>query len=146
MTTPRTHLLPPHLARRRIHEPDTFSQRAADVVSQFSGSWRFLGLHAVWFTACIATNGAGHDRYPYQLLTLAVSLEAIALSSIVLLSQQRAAVRDRARDELEASEVHISMEELRTVRAISEAQNAVLAGQDAVLAILRAHFEPPEAP
>ena len=64
--------------------------RVADTLTTFSGSWLFVGLHAVWwalwFGLALDLNG----------LTLAVSLEAILLSTVILMSQNRAAERDHA--------------------------------------------------
>ena len=48
---------------------------------------RFVYLHALWFTCWIAL---GVEAYPYGLLTMIVSLEAIFLSTFVMISQNRA--------------------------------------------------------
>src|SRR5262245_31474533 len=48
---------------------------------------RFVYLHVIWFTAWIAL---GVEAYPYGLLTMIVSLEAIFLSTFVMISQNRA--------------------------------------------------------
>jgi uncharacterized membrane protein len=61
--------------------------RIADRITAFSGSMRFVYLHAIWFAAWI---GFGVESYPYGLLTMIVSLEAIFLSTFVLISQNRA--------------------------------------------------------
>jgi uncharacterized membrane protein len=80
--------------------------RIADWVSWFSGSMSFLGIHGVWFIIWILINtGAigitAFDPYPYGLLTMIVSLEAIFLSCIVLISQNRQAEKDRIRSDIE---------------------------------------------
>jgi uncharacterized membrane protein len=65
--------------------------RLADRVSEFCGSTLFLWVHVLWFTAWIGCNLAlghkGFDPYPFTFLTLVVSLEAIFLSSFILISQ-----------------------------------------------------------
>jgi uncharacterized membrane protein len=61
--------------------------RVADVITAFSGSMLFVYVHIVWFTCWIAF---GVEKYPYGLLTMIVSLEAIFLSTFVLISQNRA--------------------------------------------------------
>jgi uncharacterized membrane protein len=61
--------------------------RAADLITAFSGSMLFVYVHVVWFTCWI---GFGVEKYPYGLLTMIVSLEAIFLSTFVLISQNRA--------------------------------------------------------
>jgi uncharacterized membrane protein len=68
---------------RRKHVED----RIADHITAFSGSMRFVYLHIIWFTSWIAF---GVEKYPYGLLTMIVSLEAIFLSTFVMISQNRA--------------------------------------------------------
>ena len=66
---------------------DARQNRAADAITAFSGSMLFVYVHVVWFTCWI---GFGVEKYPYGLLTMIVSLEAIFLSTFVLISQNRA--------------------------------------------------------
>jgi uncharacterized membrane protein len=61
--------------------------RAADAITAFSGSMLFVYVHVIWFACWI---GFGVEKYPYGLLTMIVSLEAIFLSTFVLISQNRA--------------------------------------------------------
>jgi uncharacterized membrane protein len=61
--------------------------RIADQITRFSGSMTFVYLHIIWFASWI---GFGVERYPYGLLTMIVSLEAIFLSTFVMISQNRA--------------------------------------------------------
>jgi len=61
--------------------------RAADAITAFSGSMLFVYVHVIWFSCWI---GFGVESYPYGLLTMIVSLEAIFLSTFVLISQNRA--------------------------------------------------------
>jgi uncharacterized membrane protein len=72
-----------HARERRL----SFENRIADRITAFSGSMRFVWLHVVWFTAWIVL---GVESYPYGLLTMIVSLEAIFLSTFVMISQNRA--------------------------------------------------------
>ena len=71
-------------ARQRRQKLDN---RIADRVTAFSGSMQFVYLHAIWFACWI---GFGVESYPYGLLTMIVSLEAIFLSTFVMISQNRA--------------------------------------------------------
>ena len=59
---------------------------------------RFVGLHVAWFTVWIGLNllGPDFDPYPFGLLTMIVSLEAIFLSTFVLISQNRVEERQQA--------------------------------------------------
>jgi uncharacterized membrane protein len=95
----------------------TTVMRAADWISEFSGSMPFLFIHLVVFAAWIGLNVGplgrsrfgGWDEYPFGLLTMAVSLEAIILSVFVLLSQNRQVARDRVRNDIEY-EVNVKAE------------------------------------
>jgi len=73
----------------------TLTDRIADRITAFCGSMHFVWTHVLWFTAWIAWNvsrGAGaFDAFPFPLLTLAVSLEAIFLSTFILVSENRQA-------------------------------------------------------
>ena len=84
-------------------------QRGADWISDFSGSLPFLFIHIAIFAFWIgmnveplaSTGVGGWDPYPFGLLTMSVSLEAIILSVFVLLSQNRQVARDRVRNDIE---------------------------------------------
>lgn len=69
----------------------TFSQRLAQAIAGFCGSMTFLWLHVAWFGGWVLFNawpGAPHfDPFPFTFLTLLVSLEAIFLSTFILISQ-----------------------------------------------------------
>jgi hypothetical protein len=81
--------------------------RVSDGVTAFAGSVPFVDLHAAWFAAWIALNvgavGASivFDRFPFGLLTLVVSLEAIFLSTFILISQNRQAERSEVRSQID---------------------------------------------
>jgi uncharacterized membrane protein len=68
--------------RRKLRE-----NRVSDQITQFAGSMKFVYLHAIWFGLWI---GLGVENYPFGLLTMIVSLEAIFLSTFVMISQNRA--------------------------------------------------------
>ena len=79
--------------------------RVVDVITAFCGSLSFVGVHTVWFGVWIGENllrgHAGFDPYPFPLLTLLVSLEAIFLSTFVLISQNREAQLSERRNQLD---------------------------------------------
>jgi CRP/FNR family cyclic AMP-dependent transcriptional regulator len=82
----------------------TAVERVADAIAAFSGSIPFLVLHTAWFVLWVGWNTMrqhGFDPYPFGLLTMIVSLEAIFLSVFVLLSQNRQAAKDRVRADIE---------------------------------------------
>jgi len=78
-------------------------ERIADQITMFSGSMLFVYLHVAWFTVWIVLNVTimRFDPFPFGLLTLIVSLEAIFLSTFVLLSQNREAARQDLRSEID---------------------------------------------
>jgi CRP/FNR family cyclic AMP-dependent transcriptional regulator len=89
-----------------VEEELTPLLRVADWISWFSGSMPFLLLNAIWFTAWIAMNTLplgvrAFDPYPFGLLTMIVSLEAIFLSCFVLISQKRQSEKDRVRADVD---------------------------------------------
>ena len=69
------------------HRKSRLQDRLADAITRFAGSMSFVLLHVVWFAAWICL---GVEHFPYGLLTMIVSLEAIFLSAFLLISQNRA--------------------------------------------------------
>jgi len=96
-------------ANEEVAERATFVQRVADWLAWFSGSMLFLLIHALWFGAWIALNVgilnipglSDFDPFPFGLLTMIVSLEAIFLSTFVLISANRQAEKDKVRADIE---------------------------------------------
>src|SRR4051812_32588199 len=80
-------LVNPALIEEARKRRESIDNRIADRITTFSGSMRFVYLHAIWFACWI---GLGVEAYPYGLLTMIVSLEAIFLSTFVMISQNRA--------------------------------------------------------
>ena len=84
-----------------------FEDRASDAITAFAGNINFVYFHIVWFGGWIAA-GMGvfgqqyaFDTFPFQLLTMAVSLEAIFLSTFVMISQNRASQKSEIRSQLD---------------------------------------------
>jgi len=79
--------------------------RMADKIAAVAASGTFLGLHVLWFVVWIVPNvikgDKGFDPFPFGLLTMIVSLEAIILSIIIMVSQNRAGEKDRIRADLD---------------------------------------------
>jgi len=88
----------PVLAAQRARRQQSTARRLADQITEFAGSMRFVGLHVVWFAVWIGLNlfGPKFDPFPFGLLTMIVSLEAIFLSTFVLISQNRVEDRQQA--------------------------------------------------
>ena len=83
----------------------TLPDRVVDAITAFCGSLAFVWVHAVWFGLWIGENllhgRTGFDPYPFPLLTLMVSLEAIFLSTFILISQNRDLQLSERRNQLD---------------------------------------------
>ena len=85
----------------------TLGDRVADKVASFGGSWTFIFIYCTFLLIWIATNsfvlyryghgenGAQFDPYPYILLNLMLSMTAALQAPIIMMSQNRAAAKDR---------------------------------------------------
>ena len=80
----------PALLRHLEARSRNLQSRIADVITRFAGSMPFVYLHLAWFTAWIVFRV---EPFPFGLLTMIVSLEAIFLSTFVMISQNRAEER-----------------------------------------------------
>ena len=83
----------------------TFADRVADRITRFCGSMPFVWVHVGWFTVWIIANTAlpikPIDPYPFSFLTLVVSLEAIFLSTFIMISENRQGRIDERRNHLD---------------------------------------------
>ncbi|MBE2252618.1 MAG: DUF1003 domain-containing protein [Myxococcus sp.] len=111
-----------------VEENVTAVQRVADAAAAFSGSIAFLVVHIVWFAVWVGVNLSvvpaieAFDPFPFGLLTMIVSLEAIFLSCMVLISQNRQAAKERIRSDaeydaniragLEVTQLHVKVDAL----------------------------------
>jgi uncharacterized membrane protein len=92
--------------RRNTAKQRTLQERLADVITDFSGRMFFVYFHIVWFGIWILLNIGDFgikpfDPYPFGLLTMIVSLEAIFLSTFVLISQNRLSTEADRRADLD---------------------------------------------
>ena len=106
----------------------TRSDRVAEAIANFCGSMLFVWVHVVWFGVWIAINwvpGIPHiDPFPFTFLTLVVSLEAIFLSTFILISQNHDTKISERRNHLDLQINLLSEQEntqmIRMLRAIAE--------------------------
>jgi uncharacterized membrane protein len=116
--------------RIRAERHRTPQDRLADRITAFSGSMAFLWLHGGWFLVWIALNLGWvrgvpkFDPFPFGLLTMVVSLEAIFLSTIVLISQNRESELNSRKESLDLqidllAEYEIT-HNIRLIRRIAE--------------------------
>ncbi|MET0701125.1 MAG: DUF1003 domain-containing protein [Mycobacterium sp.] len=84
---PHTPTHSPALLKHAEQRANSLQNRIADKITTFAGSMAFVYLHVVWFAVWILFEV---EAYPFGLLTMIVSLEAIFLSTFVMISQNRA--------------------------------------------------------
>ncbi|HEY0754288.1 MAG TPA: DUF1003 domain-containing protein [Ktedonobacteraceae bacterium] len=117
------------------------SDKIADKITTFSGSMLYVGLHVIWFGGWIIFNLGWFglrpfDPFPFSLLTMIVSLEAIFLSSFVLISQNKQAHQADKRaeidlkvnmvDEKETTKILLMVAEIQEhLGIISNSENAI---------------------
>jgi uncharacterized membrane protein len=116
-----------------IDERLTFAQSAADSVAKIVGSWKFIiiqsSILALWALLNIVAWTRHWDPYPFILMNLFLSLQAAYTAPIIMMSQNRLAVRDR----IEAhQDFLVNQKTEEEVRAILNH----LAAQDNALAII----------
>jgi uncharacterized membrane protein len=93
--------------RRLVAQFKQRQDRVADAVTAFAGSLSFVYIHAVWFGVWVLVNvgllgtSGKFDKFPFGLLTMIVSLEAIFLATFVMVSQNRQALRADIRSDLD---------------------------------------------
>ena len=104
-------------ARKRA---ESVQNRIADKITDFAGSMTFVYLHILWFGSWIIFRV---ENYPFGLLTMIVSLEAIFLSTFVMISQNRADAKRQVVANLEWKTVR---EEDRQNRELIDLSNQIL--------------------
>lgn len=112
-------------ARRKIERKQTASEHMAASVTRAAGSMWFAYVHALWFCVWIAVNIAmphsAFDPFPFVLLTTVVSLEAIFLSLMVLVSQNREAKLEEQRADLDLQIDLLAENEITRILVIVDA-------------------------
>jgi uncharacterized membrane protein len=110
----------PALLQHAEQRRKSLENRIADQITRFAGSMTFVYLHIIWFAAWI---GLGVEHYPYGLLTMIVSLEAIFLSTFVMISQNRA---DEKRQVLADHQWQMVQEEDQQNQQLLDLSNQIL--------------------
>jgi uncharacterized membrane protein len=130
------HPINPALVKDAERRARNVQNRIADRITTFSGSMAFVYLHIIWFGCWI---GFGVEKYPFGLLTMIVSLEAIFLSTFVMISQNRA----------DAKRQLIADEEWKTVQEEDRQNEELLALSKQILELTRevhAHYRSGSGP
>jgi uncharacterized membrane protein len=127
----------------------TVTDRLVDAITAFCGSLAFVWVHLGWFSFWIGENlirgRVGFDPYPFPLLTLIVSLEAILLSTFILISQNRDARLSERRNQLDL-QINLLTEQENTkmltmLKQIADKVGADIS-QDPTLAVLEQATQP----
>ena len=84
----------------------TLADRAADIIAEFGGSWKFIIAAVLFFNVWVLINSLllenkGFDAYPYLLLSCVINMLAVLQAPIILMSQNRQAHKDRLRSEID---------------------------------------------
>ncbi len=122
--------------RARDLRQRTVQERAADAVTNFAGRMRFVYLHIGWFGAWFLVNSGAlgitpFDPFPYELLTMVVSLEAIFLSAFLLISQNRMSLEAERRADLHLHVDLLAEHEITRVLTMLDAVHQKLGIADA---------------
>ena len=106
----RTDQLLRHSATRNVNVEEaaqrTLADRAADIIAEFGGSWKFIIAAVLFFNVWVLINtwllaNTGFDPYPYLLLSTAINMLAVLQAPIILMSQNRQSHKDRLRAEID---------------------------------------------
>ncbi|MEA2521463.1 MAG: hypothetical protein QOI81_1109 [Actinomycetota bacterium] len=111
----------------------SIQNRIADAITTFAGSMVFVYIHLAWFAIWI---GVGVEKYPFGLLTMIVSLEAIFLSTFVMISQNR---QDQARTHLANQEWTLVQNEEAQNEQLLSLSNQILDLTKAIHELTKAH-------
>jgi uncharacterized membrane protein len=125
----------PVLVEHAEQRARSVQNRIADQITDFAGSMWFVYLHIIWFGCWI---GLGAEKYPYGLLTMIVSLEAIFLSTFVMISQNRA---DAKRQVIADQQWQTVQEEDKQNEQLLDLSNQILALTKAIHAYASARPE-----
>src|SRR5713226_6210932 len=113
-------------ASEEIRKLMGLEDKIADELTRFAGSMKFVYVHTLWFAVWIIINlgvlglGLAFDKFPFGLLTLIVSLEAIFLSTFVMISQNRQAKAAEVRSELDYETNVKAEQEIEVIMAALE--------------------------
>jgi CRP/FNR family transcriptional regulator, cyclic AMP receptor protein len=106
----RTDELLRHSVTRNVNVEEaarlTLSDRAADIIAEFGGSWKFILAAVLFFNLWVLINSllltkGGFDPYPYLLLSTGINMLAVLQAPIILMSQNRQSHKDRLRSEID---------------------------------------------
>lgn len=118
------------MSRAHLHIPQNLGDKIADAVVAGMGSWKFIIIQtcivALWIGCNLYLLSHPYDPYPFILLNLLFSTQAAYASPLILMASNRSAARDKARDDIEATEVselyQINKQQLEILQILHEMQ------------------------
>jgi uncharacterized membrane protein len=114
-----------------LEKKKTFGQKAADRIAVYMGSWKFIIFQSLILTIWVLINITAYvkhwDPYPFILMNLVLSLQAAYAAPIIMMSQNRAAERDRVEARNDYMINQKAEEEIRIIMDLLNVQNEVLA-------------------
>jgi uncharacterized membrane protein len=119
----------PALLKYEQRRASNLQSRIADGVTAFAGSMAFVYVHIVWFAFWVTIP---LEKYPFGLLTMIVSLEAIFLSTFVMISQNRA----DARRQVFADQQYVMIQEEKQQNELMIEQNKRIEELDKSILVL----------
>jgi len=128
LTHPPIH---PALLKHAEMRRASIENRIADIITRFAGSMTFVYVHILWFSLWIMLRV---EKFPFGLLTMLVSLEAIFLSTFVLISQNR---QDERRQLLADSEWKLVQEQQKENQRELEQNEQLLGLSKSILELTR---------
>jgi uncharacterized membrane protein len=130
----------PALLKHAAQRQEFVQNRISDAITAFAGSMAFVYIHILWFGSWIVFRV---ERYPFGLLTMIVSLEAIFLSTFVMISQNRA---DAKRQVLADHQWMIVQEEETQNEDLLDISKRILELTQAIHALTTKATSPPGSP
>lgn len=122
---------------RRLAEQSTFGERLADKVASFGGSWHFILLFGAALLIWVALNSeilgkTAFDPYPYIFLNLMLSMLAAIQAPVIMMSQNRQAMKDR---QMASYDYEVNLKAELEIMSLHEKVDAV--SHDTLLQILQ---------
>ena len=128
----------PALMKKEAERAESVQNQIADAITTFAGSMMFVYIHLLWFTVWIVFRV---EKYPFGLLTMIVSLEAIFLSTFVMISQNRA---DAKRQVLADHQWEFVQAEEKQNEQLLDLSNKILALTNEIRQLTIAHTGGPQ--
>ena len=116
-------------------EPTGWSERTADAVARFGGSWAFIGIFAAFLVTWSVINAllpraTAFDPYPFIFLNLMLSLLAALQAPVIMMSQNRQAAKDRL---MAANDYEVNLKAEIEIAALHEKLDAIRSQELATL-------------